>query len=197
MQSSTSDDFIGAYQGFFAERATSGSATLTFSATGRRADPIDLKTMEEAPPRIDFRLVGRDEEGSVVTRDGALTLHAPEGATADWDVHDASKLTPLSGRYATAAFRGSLNGETRLQSVMSVPSTLPDEGLDLPVSLQLQGTEPVETLRLSWPGWTNVPDGWGLALHDAVTDSTINLRTHSSYAFTLPASKAQSVPGPR
>jgi hypothetical protein len=197
MQSSTSEDFISPYQGFFVERATSGSATLTFSASGRRADPIDLKTMEEAPPRIDFRLVGRDEEGSVVTRDGALTLHAPEGATADWDVHDASKLTPLSGRYATAAFRGSLNGETRLQSVMSVSSTLPDEGLDLPVSLQLQGTEPVETLRLSWPGWTNVPDGWGLALHDAVTDSTINLRTYSSYAFTLPASKAQSVSDPR
>ena len=197
MQSSTSEDFISPYQGFFVERANSGNKTLTFSASGRRADPIDLKTTEETPPRIEFRLVGRDEEGSVVTRDGALTLHAPEGATADWDVHDASKLTPLSGRYATAAFRGSLNGETRLQSVMSVSFTLPDEGLDLPVSLQLQGTEPVETLRLSWPGWTNVPDGWGLALHDAVTDSTVNLRTHSSYAFTLPASKAQSVPGPR
>ncbi|PSQ86595.1 MAG: hypothetical protein BRD42_04455 [Bacteroidetes bacterium QS_3_64_15] len=197
MQSSTSEDVIGPYQGFFVERATGGSATLTFSASGRRADPIDLKTVEDAPPRIDFRLVGRDEEGSVITRDEALVLHAPDGATPGWDPHDATKLTPLSGRYATAAFRGSLNGETRLQSVMSVPATLPDEGIDLPVSLQLQGTELIGTLRLSWSRWTNVPDGWGLALHDAVTDSTINLRTHSSYAFTLPASKAQSVPGPR
>ena len=197
MQSSTSEDFISPYQGFFVERANSGNKTLTFSASGRRADPIDLKTTEETPPRIDFQLVGRDGEESVVTRDEALTLHAPEGATPGWDVHDASKLTPLSGRYATAAFRGSLNGETRLQSVMSVPSTLPDGGIELPVSLQLQGTDPVENLRFSWPEWTNVPDGWGLALHDAVTDSTINLRTHSSYVFTLPASKAQSVPGPR
>jgi len=196
-QSSTSEDFIGPYQGFFVERASSGSATLTFSANGRRADPIGLKTTEEVPPRIEFRLVGRDGDGAELTRDEALTLYAPEGATAGWDVHDASKLTPISGRYATAAFRDAIDGGTRLRAVASIPSTLPDEGIELPVSLQLQGTDPVETLRLSWPGWTNVPDNWDLALHDAVTDSTIDLRTHSSYAFTLPKSKAQPVPGPR
>ena len=196
-QSSTSDDFIGPYQGFFVERATTGDATLTFSASGRRADPIDLKTTENAPPRIEFQLVGRDGDGSVVTRDEALTLYAPEGATADWDVYDASKLTPLSGRYATAAFQGSLNGETRLQSVMSVPSTLPDGGIELPVSLQLQGTDPVETFRLKWHTWTNVPDHWGISLHDAAADTTLNLRTDTTYSFSLPPSKAQSVPGPR
>ncbi|MFB6273215.1 MAG: T9SS type A sorting domain-containing protein, partial [Salinibacter sp.] len=197
MQSSTSADFIGPYQGFFVERANDNSKMLTVSASGRRADPIDLKTMEDAPPRIEFRLVGRDGDGAELTRDEAITLHAPEGATANWDVHDASKLTPLSGRYATAAFRGSLNGGTRLQSVMSVPSALPDGGIEVPVSLQLQGTDPVETFRFSWPTWTNVPDHWGLALHDTVADTTVNLRTQSGYTFTLPSSKAQSVPPPR
>ncbi|PSQ55545.1 MAG: hypothetical protein BRD28_00370 [Bacteroidetes bacterium QH_10_64_37] len=197
LQSSTSDDFIGPYQGFFVERGSSGSATLTFSASGRRADPIDLKTMEEAPPRIEFRLVGRDGDGVALTRDEALVLHAPDGATPGWDPHDATKLTPLSGRYATAAFRDTLDGKTRLQAVASIPQALPEEGIELPVSLQLQGTDPVETLRLRWPTWKNVPESWGISLHDAVADSTVNLRTRSSYAFSLPPSKAQSVAPPR
>ena len=42
-----------------------------------------------------------------------------------------------------------------------------------------------------------MPDHWGLALHDTVADTTINLRTHSSYTFTLSSSKAQSIPPPR
>ena len=197
LQSSTSDDVIGPYQGFFVERGSSGSATLTFSASGRRADPIDLKTMEEAPPRIEFRLVGRDGDGVALTRDEALVLHAPDGATPGWDPHDATKLTPLSGRYATAAFRDTLDGKTRLQAVASIPQALPEEGIELPVSLQLQGTDPVETLRLRWPTWKNVPESWGISLHDAVADSTVNLRTRSSYAFSLPPSKAQSVAPPR
>ncbi|MFB6230157.1 MAG: lamin tail domain-containing protein [Salinibacter sp.] len=193
----TADDFIGPYQGFFVERTSSGNTDLVFNADDRVADPISLKSTEGAPPRIEFQLVGRDGEGSALTRDEALTLHAPEGATADWDVHDASKLTPLSGRYATAAFRDTTDGEARLQSVMSVPSTLPDEGVEVPVSLQLQGTDPVETFRLSWPTWKNVPDDWKVTLHDTAIDSTINLRRQSSYAFTLSTSKAQSVPPPR
>ena len=196
IQSNTSDDLIGRYQGFFVERATTGSATLTFSASGRRADPIDLKTLEDVPPRIEFRLVGRDEEGAVLTRDEALTLHAPDGASLGWDVHDASKLIPLSSRYATAAFRDTLGNDPHLQSVTSVPSLLPDEGIELPVSLQLQGTDSVDTFQLNWPIWTNVPDNWGLALHDTATDSTINLRSHSSYNFSLLQSKAQSVSPP-
>ncbi|GEM_PF-2798856 len=193
----TADDFLSPYQGFFVEKTTGGTSSLTFDAGGRRIDPIDLKTVEDAPPRIEFRLVGQDEDGSELTRDEALLLHAPDGATPGWDVHDASKLTPLAGRYATAAFRDSVDGKLRLQSVSSIPSTLPEEGIELPLSLQLQGTAPLEVLQLSWPTWTNVPDGWSLALHDAVSDSTINLRVHTSYAFTLPTSKTQSVPSPR
>lgn len=200
MQSSTSEDFIGPYQGFFTEcvsgNGCSGNA-LTFDSGGRRADSIGLKSVEEGPPHLEFRLVGKDGEGAVLTRDEALTLHAPEGATLGWDVHDASKLTPLSGRYATAAFRGVVDGETRLQAVASIPPALPEEGVELPVSLQLQGTDPIETFRLTWPTWENVPEHWGLALHDAVADSTVNLRTHSSYTFAPQTSKAQSVPPPR
>ncbi len=200
MQSSTSEDVIGSYQGFFVECVSSNNCSgteLTFDASGRRADPIDLKNVEEAPPRIEFRLVGLSGDGEVLTRDEALVLHAPDGATSDWDAHDATKLTPLSGRYATAAFRDSLNGNLRLQSVASIPQVLPEEGIELPVSLQLQSTDSVETFRLKWPTWKNVPDHWEISLHDAVTNSTVNLRTRSSYAFTLPASKSQSVAPPR
>jgi len=199
LQSSTDEDFVGAYQGFFVECVSTNSCsgnTLTFDASGRRADSVGLKSMEKAPPRIEFRLVGRDGDGAVLTRDEAFALHAPDGATPGWDVHDATKLTPLSGRYATAAFRDSVNGERRLKSVASIPSTLPEEGLELPVSLQLQGTDPVETLRWTWPTWKNVPDAWSITLYDAAADSTINLRTQSEYAFAPPTPKRQSAPPP-
>ncbi|MFO8100375.1 MAG: T9SS type A sorting domain-containing protein, partial [Salinibacter sp.] len=197
-QSSSSDDLLGPYQGFFVECGSDNNCadnTLTFSESGRRADPVEIQNQEtEAPPRIEFRLVGRDAAGSVLTRDEALLLHAPEGGTADWDVHDASKLTPLSGRYATAAFHEHLNGETRLQSVASIPPTLPEEGVDLPLSLQVQDVDSVATFELEWPTWEHVPDQWGLTLHDTATDSTINLRTDTSYAFSL-SPAAASVEG--
>ena len=195
----TAENLIGPYQGFFVERG-SGSGQLDFDPGDRVADPISLKSIEGAPPRIEFQLVGRNGEGSVLTRDEALTLHAPEGATTDWDVHDASKLTPLSGlsgRYLTAAFRDSSGSDVRLQSVMSIPQSLPPGGLELPVSLQMQAADSVDTVRLSWPAFRNVPDAWGLALYDSAADSTVNLRTNSSYSFSLSTSKAQSAPAPR
>ncbi|MFB6278587.1 MAG: lamin tail domain-containing protein, partial [Salinibacter sp.] len=139
----TGDNFLSPYQGFFVENTSGGSASLTIDADGRRADPISLKDTEAPPPRIDVRLVGEDESGSELTRDEAIVLYAPEGATINWDAFDATKLTPLSGRYATAAFRGSRDGETRLKGAASIPSTLPDGGIEVPVSLQLQGTDPV------------------------------------------------------
>ncbi len=112
-------------------------------------------------------------------------------------MHDASKLTPLSGRYLTAAFRDSSGSDVRLQSVMSIPQGLPSGGLELPVSLQMQAADSVDTVRLSWPTFRNVPDAWGLALYDSAADSTVNLRTNSSYSFSLSTSKAQSAPAPR
>ena len=196
----TAENLIGPYQGFFVERTSSGNTDLVFNAEDRVADPISLKSIEGAPPRIEFQLVGRNGEGSVLTRDEALTLHAPEGATTEWDVHDASKLTPLSGlsgRYLTAAFRDSSGSDVRLQSVMSIPQSLPPGGLELPVSLQMQAADSVDTVRLSWPAFRNVPDAWGLALYDSAADSTVNLRTNSSYSFSLSTSKAQSAPAPR
>ena len=195
----TAENLIGPYQGFFVERG-SGNGQLDFDPGDRVADPISLKSIEGAPPRIEFQLVGRNGEGSVLTRDEALTLHAPEGATTDWDVHDASKLTPLSGlsgRYLTAAFRDSSGSDVRLQSVMSIPQSLPPGGLELPVSLQMQAADSVDTVRLSWTAFRNVPDAWGLALYDSAADSTVNLRTNSSYSFSLSTSKAQSAPAPR
>ncbi|MFP4229340.1 MAG: lamin tail domain-containing protein [Salinivenus sp.] len=195
-QSSTSDDLLGPYQGFFVECVSDNNCagnTLTFSESGRRADPAEIQNQEtEAPPRIEFRLVGRDAAGTTLTRDEALLLHAPEGGTTGWDVHDASKLTPLSDRYATAAFQDTANGEMRLQSVASVPPTLPEEGVDLPLSLQVQDADSVDTFELEWHTWEHVPDQWGLTLHDTVTDSTVNLRRDTSYAFSLSPSAASS-----
>ncbi len=195
-QSSSSDDLLGPYQGFFVECASDNNCadnTLTFSESGRRADPVEIQNQEtEAPPRIDFRLVGRDAAGSVLTRDEALTLHAPEGATAGWDVHDASKLTPLSSRYATVAFQDSVDGDVRLQSVVSIPQPLPEGGIEQPVALQRMNADGIDTFELHWPTWEHVPDSWGVTLHDTVADSTVNLRRDTSYVFSPSAPAAQS-----
>jgi hypothetical protein len=186
-QSGTSEDVIGAYQGFFVECTASTSCSgnaLTFSSDGRRADPITPQGTADEPPRIGFQLVGRDEADSVRTRDKALTLHAPAGATAGWDVHDASKLTPLSDRYATAAFQQLVDGEPRLQAVASIPHTLSSDGIELPLSIQRQGAETIDTFQLHWPTWEHVPDRWTLTLHDTVADSTVDLRIDTAYVFS-------------
>ena len=193
-QTESADDLVGPYQGFFAERCTGSSTQLTFDPAGRRPDPAPLQDNPEAPPRVEFRLVGWSAGGTALTVDQALTLHAPAGATPAWDVHDATKLTPLSGHYATAAFQGMRNGERRLKAVASIPPSLPDGGMTVPLSLNTQGTDSVTTFTLSWPTWEHVPRHWSITLHDAATDSTVDLRAQSSYAFSPSATNTQSQP---
>lgn len=186
-RSSDASDLIAPYQGFFVERS-SGSATKTlqFSPAGRRADPVSLKRGDEGPARIAFQLTGYAAD-SVVTRDEALTLRARPEASMGWDVFDASKLRPLTGRFVTAAFPGTRDEETELRSVASVPSPLPTDSVGIPIQLTTSNAKAVERLQLAWPSWGQVPATWTVRLHDLVADTTINLRRRDTYSFELEA----------
>ena len=197
-ETATGGDLVSAYQGFFVEKQSSGNATLTFAADQRDDTSTDLRATTEEPTRIDFRLTGRSEAGDPLTRDDALTLRAHPGATLGWDVHDASKLTPLADAYATAAFEGPRADATVLQSVRSVPSSLPKERVELPVSLTTSGAGAVDTFTLSWPDALSIPGDWAVTLHDTVVDTTVNLRTDASYSFsalTVPMGDAAPTDG--
>lgn len=184
-QSAGAGDLIGPYQGFFVERATGTTdKTLTFSPDGRRADPVTLKNTTEGPTRIGFRLIGRVAD-SVLARDAALTLLGHPQATVGWDVYDASKLTPLSGRYATMAFEGPPGRTSAVRAVASVPSSLPREGVEVPIRLATRNAGSIDRYTLTWPTWERVPDDWMLVLRDRVADSTVHLHRHSAYTFEV------------
>lgn len=184
-QASDDSDVIAPYQGFFIERTLgTSSETLTFSPDGTRADPSSLKRSSEGPTRLAFRLTGSTSD-SVITRDEALTFQAHPKASLDRDVQDATKLTPLTDQYVTAAFAQSEDGETVSHAVASVPSPLPRDSIGLPIRLATRNAESVDQLTLSWPTWKRVPDHWALVLHDTVADSLVNLRQESEYSFEL------------
>ena len=183
MLSPDESDLLSAYQGFFVEKETGGSATLTFSASSRSSTSASLKRLQEPDPRIGFRLVGRGAEGDTLTQDRALTLRARSDASMGWDLHDASKLTPIAGQYATAAFQGARDGDTVQKAVTSVPVPLPEDSIGVPIRLRTSGAGAVENFTLTWPDWTQVPDDWQVLLRDTSADTTINLRTQSSYTF--------------
>ena len=178
-----SGESLSAYQGFFVERMATGSASLTFDADARSSSTVGLRSDGGTGARLAFRLVGRAADGDTLTQDDAVTLRVAPEASLGWDVHDASKLTPLSSSYATAAFVGERADDTVHQAVRSVPAELPRDTVSLPIALQAVGAEGVEMFTLVWPEWNQVPGAWSLTLHDTVADTSMDLRTQSQYSF--------------
>ena len=202
-QASDNTDLIAPFQSFFVERASGSTTSLTFSAAGRRVDPQTPLARTPAttptdtdPARIAFHLVGSDATGTPHLRDDALTLLAHPQASLGWDVWDASKLTPLTGQYATLAFQGTRADTTAPQAAASVPYPLPSDGATLPLALSTSNADAVETFTLSWPTWNRVPETWSLTLYDSVADSTIDLRETASYTFAASPSPTAAVNGP-
>ncbi|HHP7238172.1 T9SS type A sorting domain-containing protein [Longibacter sp.] len=166
-------------QGFFVERndfvddSGTRSEDLSFDAAFARTRLLETpgyigslsRTEGDRPTarKITLELAVRDGNGSLKSIDRAASVYFREGARADEDQFDASKLTPLSGRFALLGVEGpDRSGATRLWAQRSWP--LPDETIEVPLQLHVSDVSGTASVRVH--DWYQVPEDWTAVLID-------------------------------
>jgi hypothetical protein len=181
----TSDlgDTIPVWHGAFFENDTATEITYPISAAApARTTPAarDDGGPSDAIRRVRFELTGTAANSGAPTRDRALVLEFSDDGTDDWDVRDATKLSPLASVYATAAFEGDRNGADRLKAQESRPAA--PAPFEVPIHVEASGV--TGDLVLEWT-LDAFPADWQFWLQDRDVGERIDLRQQGGYAFHL------------
>jgi hypothetical protein len=168
-------DVISAWQGFVVERRNQGGGTaqqLRFQPDGRTSGTRSIvgSKSQKASPGARFAKIGlamtvTDESGRQVARDAAASVAFHPEANADWDAFDASKLSPLTGRYAVLGPIGRTKADTSGMKAVESRSRTLTEPLEIPLRLQTKG-QVAGTARIGVDNWKGVPKGWTVTLID-------------------------------
>ena len=172
-QDRTGPYIIAPWQGFFVETSDASASSITIPTTAKTTSATSgtfFSKVADIRGDINFALT------SETTNDQAIRLSLRANATPDWDLDDASKLTPLLPAYATLGFATN----DMVKSVESLPYRLEEE-VTLPMQLDLVGVE--GEFSLGWDGLETIPDEWELVLHDYEQGTSVNLRDIDEYTF--------------
>jgi hypothetical protein len=172
-QDRTGPYIIAPWQGFFVETSDASASSITIPTTAKTTSATSgtfFSKVADIRGDINFAL------SSETTNDQAIRLSFRANATPDWDLDDASKLTPLLTAYATLGFATN----DMVKSVESLPYRLEEE-VTLPMQLDLVGVE--GEFSLGWDGLETIPDEWELVLHDYEQGTSVNLRDSDEYTF--------------
>jgi hypothetical protein len=172
-QDRTGPYIIAPWQGFFVETSDASASSITIPTTAKTTSATSgtfFSKVADIRGDINFALT------SETTNDEAIRLSFRANATLDWDLDDASKLTPLLTAYATLGFATN----DMVKSVESLPYRLEEE-VTLPMQLDLVGVE--GEFSLGWDGLETIPDEWELVLHDYEQGTSVNLRDIDEYTF--------------
>jgi len=172
-QDRTGPYIIAPWQGFFVETSDASASSITIPTTAKTTSATSgtfFSKVADIRGDINFALT------SETTNDEAIRLSFRANATPDWDLDDASKLTPLLPAYATLGFATN----NMVKSVESLPYQLEEE-VTIPMQLDLVGVD--GEFRLDWDGLETIPDEWELVLHDYEQGTSVNLRDIDEYTF--------------
>ena len=201
---SSGSDVISAWQGFIVERSTpgAGSQQLTFNTAGLTTGDrriVGSKSTSAAPfVRVPLKLTVASADGRQIARDEAASIYFHPDATDGWDAFDASKLTPLTRRYALLGPVGALRDTAAAPAIKAQESRSADveDIVTVPLALQTVG-EVRGQATVDIPDWSDIPSAWSLTLidtqgtPDTSDDTEQPLTRTSSYAFTLDAAAKQ------
>ena len=202
--SQSGSDVISAWQGFIVERSTpgAGSQQLTFNTAGLTTGDrriVGSKSTSAAPfVRVPLKLTVASADGRQIARDEAASIYFHPDATDGWDAFDASKLTPLTRRYALLGPVGALRDTAAAPAIKAQESRSADveDIVTVPLALQTVG-EVGGQATVDIPDWSDIPSAWSLTLidtqgtPDTSDDTEQPLTRTSSYAFTLDAAAKQ------
>ena len=172
-QDRTGSYIIAPWQGFFVETSDASASSITIPTSAKTSSATSgtfFSKVADIRGDINFAL------SSETTNDEAIRLSFRANATPDWDLDDASKLTPLLTAYATLGFATN----DMVKSVESLPYRLEEE-VTLPMQLDLVGVE--GEFSLGWDGLETIPDEWEFVLHDYEQGTSVNLRDIDEYTF--------------
>ncbi len=167
---------VAAFQGFFIENDDAESITIPEDAT------TDEATFYRESQDVDTRLISLKLSGTDYSSERVLTDHAanvyftPE-ADYGWDMWSASKLMPLSDRYATLAFKGERDDETINLAQQSLPSDLENA---FTVPLVITSTPDVSgSFSIDIESQENIPEEWEITIYNEETGESYNLKNES------------------
>ena len=172
-QDRTGPYIIAPWQGLFVETSDASASSITIPTSAKTTSATSgtfFSKVADIRGDINFALT------SETTNDEAIRLSFRANATPDWDLDDASKLTPLLPAYATLGFATN----DMVKSVESLPYRLEEE-VTLPMQLDLVGVE--GEFSLGWDSLETIPDEWELVLHDYEQSTSVNLRDIDEYTF--------------
>jgi len=164
-------------QGFFVERndvdGSGRSDALTFDQDFARTRLLETpgyigslsRTDGDRPTarKITLELAVRDQTGSLKAVDRAASVYFREGARSGEDQFDASKMTPLTGRFALLGVEGpDFDGTTQLWAQRSWP--LPEASIEVPIQLHVSDISGTASIRVH--EWYRVPDDWTAVIVD-------------------------------
>ncbi|NBC86548.1 MAG: T9SS type A sorting domain-containing protein, partial [Bacteroidetes bacterium] len=198
-------------QGFFVERndvdGSGRSDALTFDQDFARTRLLETpgyigslsRTDGDRPTarKITLELAVRDQAGSLKAVDRAASVYFREGARSGEDQFDASKMTPLTGRFALLGVEGpDFNGTTQLWAQRSWP--LPEASIEVPLQLHVSDISGTASIRVH--EWYRVPDDWTAVLVDTRgtadpsddVEHAMEQGDESPYVFSLDSPAASS-----
>jgi hypothetical protein len=180
---------IAPFQAFWVH-ASNTSPVLTVSNTAKTTQGI-------------FYRLGRDGEAvdiPLVLKSGTLSATAfltfSDNGNPGSDPGDAYRLEPLSDTWLELFTLGSATHHQPL--VINHQPALGEFAYHLPMYVggQMEGKELSGSCHLSWEVPSAWPADWTISLHDHLTETAVNMVTHSSYDFNLPVvSGARLAPG--
>jgi len=197
-------DVISAWQGFVVERTTPGSGPtqFTFNTTGITTGERRIVGSKSTAPvpfvRVPLKLTVSSAEGQQIARDEAASIYFHPDASNGWDALDASKLTPLTRRYALLGPVGAMRDAESAPSMKAQESRSAsvEDVVTVPLALETGG-EVRGQATVEIPDWSDVPDAWSLTLIDTNgtpdpgDDTEQPLTRTSSYAFAIDATAKQ------
>ena len=182
------DGLISPFQGFFVQSTAGGTSfDFTSGATAASAASFYGKNAEEGPVSLKLEVI---EENSELGEN--FFANFMPNADTGLDGSDALTLTPLTDSFV--AFYSILDGVKYDMSSLPLKFDAPIEinlGIDHFVNNQKSGG----SYEMNWPEMTNIPDSWNITLIDLVSGDEVDLRSVSSYSFTIEEnSKAKIAP---
>ncbi|MEQ9308660.1 MAG: T9SS type A sorting domain-containing protein [Balneolaceae bacterium] len=172
---------IQPWQGYWVQTsASTGGGQLTYGTADKTSSAADTTHFDKASPTALKELKFTIE--SSYNTENNLTLQVANDATEGWDSYDLLKLGSLLPQHVSAAFMGSLEGESVLKGIESIPFSLERE-ITLPIMVDLVGES--QTLKMNWEGVSALPESWSITFHDYEAEESFDLRSASSYDFDV------------
>ncbi|MDR8391799.1 lamin tail domain-containing protein [Aliifodinibius sp. S!AR15-10] len=179
---STTGGKVAAWQGFFIEN--SDATSVEFPQSSKTSGTQFYKERGDAG-YLALTLRGEHHSEEVETTDKAAVLYFHEQATHEQDAYDATKLVPLSNRYALIGFSTGAQGGSGLGTELKAQESRPfDFEGELSVDLQMMTKEMEGSFELSWDK-KDLPEEWSFTLIDNVTGDQVDMNTNTSYSFTF------------